>query len=303
MEIVREAISTLAGDLSVKTERGVGTTLELIVPLSVSSADVLHVVSAGMNATIPLSAIRHALRVGPGDIHRTGGGECIQHVGASIPLVALARLLGGTTQAARAGPRSAVVLGAAAGTVAVSVDRMLATSSVVFRSVPDLAPVAPVVAGASLDVDGSPLLMLDTERLVELALRHTEPAEHGAAARRPVLVIDDSLTTRMLEQSILESAGYDVDVAVCAEEALERARTTDYALFLVDVEMPGMDGFTFVEHIRRDPKLHATPAILVTSLDTPEHKQRGREVGAQGYVVKSEFDQSALLSHIEQLVA
>ena len=70
----------------------------------------------------------------------------------------------------------------------------------------------------------------------------------GEPARsvRPVLVIDDSLTTRMLEQSILESAGYEVELATSAEEALGKAREKRYGLFLVDVEMPGMDGFEFV---------------------------------------------------------
>jgi two-component system chemotaxis sensor kinase CheA len=107
----------------------------------------------------------------------------------------------------------------------------------------------------------------------------------------------------MLEQSILESAGYEVDMATSGEEGLERARRADYALILVDVEMPGMDGFTFIEQIRRDQKLRDTPAILVTSRSAPEDKRRGLEVGAQGYVVKSEFDQAELLDHIKRLVA
>jgi len=67
--------------------------------------------------------------------------------------------------------------------------------------------------------------------------------------------------------------------------------------------MPGMDGFTFIEQIRKDAKLRDTPAILVTSRNSAEDKERGREVGAQGYVVKSEFDQAELLDHIAELVA
>ncbi|MET0413769.1 MAG: response regulator, partial [Polyangiaceae bacterium] len=118
----------------------------------------------------------------------------------------------------------------------------------------------------------------------------------------PLLVIDDSMTTRMLEQSILESAGYEVDTASSAEEGLASARRRRYALFLVDVEMPGMDGFTFIETIRKDPDLRAIPAILVTSLSEPAHRKRGQDVGAQGYVVKSEFDQADLLTRIRRLV-
>ncbi|MFL5261278.1 MAG: response regulator, partial [Anaeromyxobacteraceae bacterium] len=126
------------------------------------------------------------------------------------------------------------------------------------------------------------------------------------AARRverpPLLVIDDSRTTRMLEQSILESAGYEVEVATSAEEALEKARLRRYGIFVVDVEMPGMDGFEFVRVTRADARLSATPAILVTSRNAPEDLRRGMESGASEYIVKGEFDQGRLLAAIRKLV-
>jgi two-component system chemotaxis sensor kinase CheA len=106
----------------------------------------------------------------------------------------------------------------------------------------------------------------------------------------------------MLEQSILESAGYTVETASSAEEALDRARGRRYGLFLVDVEMPGIDGFTFVERIRADAALRDVPAILVTSRSAPEDLRRGELAGADGYVVKGEFDQTALLRRIRMLL-
>jgi len=123
-----------------------------------------------------------------------------------------------------------------------------------------------------------------------------------APAKRPVLVVDDSLTTRMLEKSILESAGYDVDVASSGEEGLDLARRKRFALILCDVEMPGIDGFTFVERVRSDPALREVPTILVTSRSAPEDRQRGQAVGAHGYIVKSEFNQAELLTMIRPAV-
>jgi two-component system chemotaxis sensor kinase CheA len=138
--------------------------------------------------------------------------------------------------------------------------------------------------------------------LVERVSRAGTEPEEARATRAPILVIDDSLTTRMLEQSILESAGYEVDLAVSGEDGLQRARARRYALFLVDVEMPGMDGFTFIERTRADADLRDIPAVLVTSLASPEHRRRGREAGARGHIVKGEFDQSELLKTIRALV-
>jgi two-component system, chemotaxis family, sensor kinase CheA len=116
------------------------------------------------------------------------------------------------------------------------------------------------------------------------------------------LVIDDSLTTRMLEQSILESAGYEVELATSAEEGLEKAHGKRYGLFLVDVEMPGMDGFEFIARTQSDAFLRTIPAILVTSRDTAEDRRRGKQVGAYGYIIKSEFDQGYLLSMLRDLI-
>ncbi len=115
-------------------------------------------------------------------------------------------------------------------------------------------------------------------------------------------MVDDSLTTRMLERSILESAGYQVDLAASGEEGLERARSRRYGLFLTDIDMPGIDGFTFVERTRADPELAVVPAILVSSRASAEDRDRGMRAGASAYVVKGEFDQEELLAHIRGLV-
>jgi two-component system chemotaxis sensor kinase CheA len=79
-------------------------------------------------------------------------------------------------------------------------------------------------------------------------------------------------------------------------------RAKRYAVILVDVEMPGMDGFTFIEHLRADPALRDIPAVLVTSRATAEDRQRGRDVGANGHIIKSEFDQAELLTLIAPLM-
>jgi two-component system chemotaxis sensor kinase CheA len=107
----------------------------------------------------------------------------------------------------------------------------------------------------------------------------------------------------MLEQSILETAGYDVDVASSGEEALTKAYAKPYALFLVDVEMPGMDGFTFVEHTRADATLNVVPCVLVTSRASAEDRRRGAEAGAGAYIAKGDFDQADLLACIRSLAA
>jgi two-component system chemotaxis sensor kinase CheA len=233
--------------------------------------------------------------------------------GQAVPFLPLARALGGPAGRPdpdrggpdNAAPSVAVVVAVDGEAVAIGVDKLAGTSTLVVRPLPELAPAAPVIGGVSTDLDGNPRLVLDPPGLIAATTRPdgaggAAPAE--PATRHRILVVDDSLTTRMLERSILESAGYDVDLAASGEEGLDMARLRRYALFLTDIDMPGIDGFAFVEIARADPELAGVPAILVSSRASQQDRQRGAEVGASAYVVKGEFDQEQLLAHIRKLV-
>jgi two-component system, chemotaxis family, sensor kinase CheA len=303
LDVVREAAERLGGEATMRTDAGKGTTVELLVPVSITSLHTLMVETSGTTAAIPLDAVCGTARMTREEIVRTEQGESVVYEGQAIPLYS-PRLAAFSTPASTRSSKhsSAVIVRGRTGIAALRVDRILGTADVVMRPLPKLAPAAGIVAGAVLDAVGDPQLVLHADGIVAQAQRGGTVEGEAAPTRLSVLVVDDSLTTRMLEQSILESAGFDVDMATSGEEGLAKARSARYALFLVDVEMPGMDGFTFIERTRADPALRDIPSILVTSRNSPEDRQRGQDVGAQAYVVKSEFDQGVLLERIRTLV-
>ena len=303
LDVVREVADRLGGRIAVKTEPGRGTTLELAVPISLSSLEALVVDAGDRTAAIPLEAIRQIVRLAPKDIARAGDAESIVFAGQAIPFAPLAGPLRAGGGAATGRACSAVIIEAPGGRAALGVTRLRGTETVVVQPLPEGVAADTVVAGAALDAEGNPLLVLHPEALVAAAARSEARERAVPRPRPPVLIVDDSLTTRMLEQSILELAGYEVDMATSGEEALEKAAARRYALFLVDVEMPGMDGFTFVATTQKDPSLCNVPAILITSRDAAEDRARGRAVGAKAYIVKSELDQNDLLERIGKLVA
>jgi two-component system chemotaxis sensor kinase CheA len=303
LDVVRDVADQLRGEVSVDTQAGVGTTVELVVPLDLLSLHGLVVEAAGTVATVPLDAVRTCMRLSPEQVRTAAATGRIAHAGQALPFLSLARAmdLGGPSDPAAG---VVVVMAGEPSPVAVGVDRLAGTSTLVVRPLPDLAPATPAVGGVSIDLDGNPRLVLDPNGLARMAARFagTEVTVDEPRQRPPILVVDDSLTTRELERSILESAGYEVDMAASGEEGLAKARHRGYALFLTDIDMPGIDGFTFVERTRADPDLAATPAILVSSRDGSGDRTRGAEVGADAYVVKGEFDQQELLTHIRRLV-
>ena len=304
LDVVRETAARLKGEVSVRSETGKGTSLEICVPVSLSSLTALEFDAGGAIAALPLDAVRQTVRVADHEIASSAEKDSIVYEGKVIPFLALARALNNKTMAdSKRHFWSAVIVEASRGVAAIGVDRLLGTTSVVVRPLPSLTAADPVVAGASLDAEGNPQLVLDPEALVATAFLGRAPVGDRAPPKRAcVLVIDDSLTTRMLEQSILESAGYEVDVATSGEEGIEKARGKQYGLFLVDVEMPGMDGFEFVSRTQADASLRTVPAILVTSRSAIEDRRRGEQVGARGYVIKGEFDQVYLLRLIREFM-
>jgi two-component system chemotaxis sensor kinase CheA len=313
LDVVRATLSQLNGEMHIRSEPGRGVSVEIQVPVSIAALQGLVVEVGGTRVTIPLDAVEQTLRFGDAEVARSAEGDSIIHEGKAIPFLSLDLMLrrsgtGGPHFGNRVntGIRSAVVVKSAGRCVAIGVDRLLGAANIVMRALPSVVQADPVVAGVSLDAEGTPQLVLDPAGLVAAA-EHSRgetfnAASQAQALRAPILVIDDSLTTRMLEQSILEAAGYQVELAVSAEDGLMKAQGNLYSLFIVDVEMPGMDGFGFVAQTRADTVLRDIPAILVTSRDSVEDRLRGQQVGASAYVIKGEFDQMQLLQTIRSLI-
>lgn len=313
LDVARAAATRLGGRMSIETGPS-GTRIALRLPARATALDLLLVEAAGEIVALPLGAIVHVHAANavldPPAPHDPGAprparlrlanlyAPLRRHAPSSRPTRAMAltlRPLGAATFAL--GP-----------TAELEVDRVIGVAELIVEPPPPLTPTDPLIAGFAAR-DDHELVVLDPDALVaDLArLAALAPAAQPPDDRRrhlrvdPILIIDDSLTTRMLEQSILESAGYRVELASSGEEGLELARRRPHGLFLVDVEMPGIDGFTFIELTRADPTLSTTPAILVSSRAAPEDQARGRTVGASAYIVKSAFDQTHLLALIQHL--
>jgi len=304
LDLVREVADKLGGRITMESAPGRGMTIAIAVPASMSALSALLVEVAGQVVALPLSAVRGSSRQRTDEVAHTAAGDTIAVGGQVIPYVSLARLLNASgPQQSPSAVRSAVLVATEGDLVAFEVERLLGVETIVARSLPELAAVSSIVSGATFDADGNPRLVLGPVGLVQAARQTTGVARPAAPPRATILVVDDSLTTRMLEQSILESAGYEVDLATSGEEGLAMARQRHYALFLVDVEMPGIDGFTFVEEARKDPLLKGIPSILVTSRASEEDRQRGVSVGARAHIEKKGFNQADLLQRIRELVS
>ena len=151
-------------------------------------------------------------------------------------------------------------------------------------------------------------MVLNTPNLVRKALQRpagpalASPERAERPAKKRILVVDDSLTTRALEKSILEAAGYDVTAAADGAAAWQLLQERGTDLIVSDVDMPRMDGFALTEAVRGSTRFRELPVVLVTARESEADKTRGVAVGADAYLGKSAFDQKNLLETIAQLL-
>ncbi|MDD5227377.1 MAG: response regulator [Methylococcales bacterium] len=118
---------------------------------------------------------------------------------------------------------------------------------------------------------------------------------------KQILVIDDAATVRLYHRNILESAGYSVDEAINGIEALEKALVKPYDLYVVDVNMPKLDGYGFLNEFRRQEDAVQSPAIMVSTEMGENDKVLGYAAGANLYLTKP-LKPTELLSYTRLLL-
>ena len=200
----------------------------------------------------------------------------------------------------------AVVLGTAEHRIAFTVDDILHEQEVLVKNLGRQLARVRNIAGATVLGTGQVVPVLNGSDLLKSAVKVSFVAEEPLVAeeteRKSILVVEDSITARTLIKNILAGAGYDVKSAVDGLDAYTMLKVEDFGLVVSDVDMPRMNGFELTTKIRSDKKLTDLPVVLVTALDSREDRERGIEVGADAYIVKSSFDQSNLLEVIKRLI-
>jgi two-component system chemotaxis sensor kinase CheA len=307
MDVVRTNMHELGGHVELQSTAGAGTTITLILPLTLVTTRVLLIEVDKHIFALPASGCRGSTWARPEEIRSVEGRAMLLYEGRLAPLLRLADLL----DMAEAQPFAArqraptVLIGAAQRPLALLVDRLIDEREVVVKPLGPLLEQQRRFSGAIQLGDGSLALLLNPAGLAQAAqgMALARPQARPEAIRRSrLLVADDSFTTRELIRSILQSAGYDVTTAVDGLDALDKLRAAPYDLVVSDVEMPRVDGFQLTSQIRGEPGLVHLPVVIVTSLASEMHRRRGLEAGAQAYIVKSQFDQGGLLDTVRQLL-
>lgn len=321
LSVVAESVRKLQGNVRIEPRIPHGTSLVMSLPLSAARRPVLIVEAGGATYALPGASVERLL-ITDADCLDTIAGRTVARIGSgatafTAPVVALSELVGSAAQDSARSGGAAVLLRAGDRRCLLSVDRLHEVHTLLVRPAPPIGTQTELIVGTIVLGNDAPVLVLDAETLIERALiapprsvvegskgPRPEAGRLPQARRSTILVVDDSITTRTLEKTILEAAGYRVVACVDGQDALDRLRAgiEPVDLVVADVEMPRLDGFGLVKALRSEPTFAKLPVILMTSRGAPEDIARGLELGADAYLTKQRFDQRELLDTVGQLV-
>jgi len=302
LDVVRTAVAAVHGEVQIVNHPGAGVEFRIVVPITLTVVPCLLVSIAGQTFGLPLHRIIRMLEAQ--NVQVVSGKNLAIVDGEAVPVSDLASLLG--LPSAGAGPW--VLLGAADSAHAFQVETVLQKRDVVVRGLTGRLRELKAVSGACIEPNGSILLVLDVSTLIERSMSAVpiSAAEAAIATGPPpqlsVIVVDDTMMVRELQRSILERGGYAVRTASDGAEAMAMLDAVPADLVVTDVEMPKLDGLQLIKNMRAHSRLANVPVLIVSSHGTDEDRQRGLDAGADGYIVKTSFDEAGLLSAVSRLL-
>lgn len=310
MDVVREQLQKLHGQVKTKTEVNKGTTFTLILPLTLATSHVLMLKVAGLTVALPNTNVERIMQFRPEEIRRMEGRPAVRIEEKALPLISMAEILElpiREEENHNGQKIGVVVLGAVEKRLAFQVDEFLGTQEVVVKNLGNQLQRVRNIAGATILGTGQVVMVLNAGSIIYSAqgLRGSSlltKVHAKKTVQKKVLVVDDSITTRTLERNILENAGYQVSQASDGMEGWEKMQEESFDAVVFDIEMPRMNGFELTEKVRQVTRFEHLPIVLVTSLESPDDKLKGMEAGADVYITKGSFDQEELLETIERLI-
>jgi two-component system chemotaxis sensor kinase CheA len=305
LSVAREAVSSLQGALAIRSEPGRGTRIEISLPVSILTRRLLLVRFRQQSYALPADAVVKAIRIKVTDVIVADGRPTVRHNGAPLPLLSIGAVLTGDADVTADKEHACVaVLRSGGGDIGVVVEEFVGVNEFVVRML-DFGGRQRPWSGIVTTEDGSPCLVLDADAFAggnDHAAIVFRARQKQADASKVVLVVDDSITTRTLEKSILEANGYKVRLSVDGRDAIAQLRADPADIVVSDIEMPHLNGFELVRSMKEDKALATIPVVLVTSRDDPADRERGLVLGADAYVIKQRFDQHELLRTIRQII-
>jgi chemosensory pili system protein ChpA (sensor histidine kinase/response regulator) len=327
LDVVRANVHALNGEIEVRSEKGRGACFTVKVPLTLIISQALFVRCGTSVFALPLAVVEEIRRLRPSEIEDVGGKLLTRVRDVVTEVVRLDLQLALAPLEPLNGYFHMVIVKVAGKHVGVVVEEVLGKDEIVIKNLGDYLRRVKLFPGTTIASDGSLILLIDLNRLVsaDTAERHALPASSPAARvfapgaeavaagsipseamdaienDRVVVVADDSISVRKFVGRMLEKVGYRVKLAADGFEASEIVAQVGCHLLITDLEMPRMNGYELMAHLRQDPVTRRIPVLVVTSRAGAKHRDRAMKEGASAFLTKP-VQEDQLIATVESLI-
>ena len=295
MDVIHATAERFNGTSEIHSNPGKGTRVVMELPFSMSVSRILLFLSGDQYFALPIMHADGIHSFAERDVVTLEGRKTLRLGDTPVPLVWLNRLLGLPDVRGPADRHLAVLVRQSGKRIALVIDRVEGECEVIVRDLGKYLGKVPLFMGSTILGTGEVALLLDVYDLVTAVRLHTDTSPEGVGVGgRPgidadILVVDDSLLVREMQQRILLASGYRVETAPGGKAALERLSLRRYHVVVAGARMAGMDGFQLLAEARKTDYTRDLPFILVTSKEHREELVRARAAGAKGCVTREEF--------------
>ena len=334
MDVVRNNLKQVRGDIKVDTEAGIGTTFTLSMPFTLSVSRVLLVENSRMLLAFPTDVVEEIFLLDEEQVFPVGGGEVLNWQGKTLPLIGLGEYLQfncprydnpdlETPPAINA--MSVLIVKNDNQLVAIKIDRCWGEMEVAIRRVEGDIPLPDGFNNCTILGDGRVVALvnvgellywiatnertaqnnqLPSTRLKTAFLNQTEEqaVEHVSKGKGTILIVDDSINVRRFLALTLEKGGYLVEQAKDGQDALEKLQSgLSVQAVICDIEMPRVDGYGFLGRVKSNNDFKNIPVAMLTSRSSDKHRQLAMQLGAKAYFSKP-YNEQELLRTLDEII-
>jgi len=293
MDVVKTAMSQVQGTITIESVPHQGTMVRMKLPLTLAVVGILLVEEDANQFAFPSLAVEDILTIEPQHLQGFSHNIVYNHQGRTLPVTTLSTILGFPPSAFADDRMLLVVLAEGEKKIGVLVDRVLDRQEALIKNLGSLIKQVPFVMGCTILSDSRLVLLLNASEIINtkaqkpvLTLLGKPDQQRNARHALTILIVEDSPIQRKNLRAILTHAGYRVETANNGFEGLKRVRHKRYTAFCVDIAMPLMDGFEFVERLRHTPDHQDTPVFLITSYTTHQERDRAARLGVNEFLAK-----------------